>query len=101
VQQMQNESNRRELEEEEFQPSDLELLTFRPLGSEQSVSVWDATSSQFHAYVSRYASGFKNVNTEIWAHADRLHFLNQLYPYCRDRWLVFPFSGREFKKGEN
>ncbi len=77
----------------EFQPSDLELLTFQPIGSEVSVSVWDATPEQFDTYVRKFAKGFKNVNTEVWPHADRLHFLNQLYQYCQDRWLVFPFAG--------
>jgi hypothetical protein len=89
---------RTEIENEEgdeltkFQPYDLKLLTFKPIGSEQEVDVWHATASQFHAYIQQYAKGFGKVNTSLWPLAERLAVLNVIWERFRAAGRPFPFT---------
>ena len=79
---------------EKFQPLDLKLLTFKPIGSEseQEVNIWYATPPVFHAYVSQYASGFRKVNTDLWPLAERLALVNYMWEFCISNGNVFPFE---------
>ena len=80
---------------ERFQPFDLKLLTFKPTENGQEVDVWHAEPSLFHAYVSRYAAGFRNVNTDLWPLAERLALLNRMWAYASANHVPFPFHLRQ------
>src|SRR6184192_1723681 len=74
-----------------YQPLDLKLLTFKPIGSNQEVDIWHASPSDFHAYVQQYAKGFSKVNVNIWPLAERLALVNFLWKYCQEHGYSFPF----------
>ncbi len=47
-----------------FELSDLSELTFRPIGSDVSISVVDATPEQFDTYIRQQVSGLRNVSSD-------------------------------------
>lgn len=80
---------------ERFQPLDMKLLTFKPIGSEQEVSIWHAEPSVFHAFVSQFIGTFSNVNINIWPLSDRLTLINTMWKFCEVGGHPFPFAIRQ------
>lgn len=91
-QKRQNEIEDAEEGHSRFNPLDMKSLTFKPIGSEQEVSVWQAEPLVFHAYVSQFIRSFRNVNVTIWPLADRLTLVNVMWTFCKLGSHDFPFT---------
>jgi hypothetical protein len=93
-QKRQNEIDDEEEERSRFQPLDLKSLTFKPIGSEQEVSIWLATPQEFHDFVAQFINNFTNVNITVWPLSARLTLVNVIWEFCELGGHAFPFTLR-------